>query len=312
MRLKANNTIIKISRCATLDILSKEKGIYTYEIKKKIESVEFKHWLVSILKTHKPTHVLHLASSNLPYDKNNEYSKDILFETNIIYTSQLLEAIAIVNKDIHVFLAGSSQQIGCVTELDSLSDLEISQSPINFYGWSKKINFQQAECYRSYGLKICFGILFNHDSWARNSSYLLNRIADKVIKSKFSFQEQVTTKQKVDFDFPENAFFDLSSAHDITQDIIHIMNNQIVGNYYLASGHLTSIKEILEVFVDVACVEIFNNNLPLSEMRKLPSRIYAFPQYEKPIRHPGNRRKLDDIIKEIYLYNLKLTRDIPV
>jgi GDPmannose 4,6-dehydratase len=131
---------------------------------------------VSILKTIeacKPDEIYHLSgqsSVGLSYDQPVETLESI--STSALY---MLEAIRYINKNIKIYLAGSSECFGDNKDIPANESTPLQ--PKSPYAVGKATAFWLAKNYRdAYGIFACTGILFNHESPLRPERFVTQKI----------------------------------------------------------------------------------------------------------------------------------------
>lgn len=137
--------------------------------------------LVNVLKKSEPDIVFNLAAQS---------HVKVSFEQPI-FTAQatglgflnLLEAIRIVNPDIKVFQASSSEMFGNSVDTDGFQRETTPFAPVSPYGIAKLMAYQTGVNYRnSYGMFITNGIFFNHESPRRGSNFLTNKVCKTAVE----------------------------------------------------------------------------------------------------------------------------------
>lgn len=116
-------------------------------------------------------------------------------------------------------------------------------SPASPYGLAKDRVMYLIDMYRkNRGLLAAASVLFNHDSPLKKSDFLLPRIAN--------FVAQVVNDSKSSggklLIHNIAASYDLSSALIVARQVLHITMLRLEGDYVLASGRATSVKDILK------------------------------------------------------------------
>lgn len=137
--------------------------------------------LVNVLKKAEPAIVFNLAAQS---------HVKVSFELPI-YTLQatgvgfmnLLEAIRIINPDIKVFQASSSEMFGNSIDADGYQRESTPFKPVSPYGIAKLMAYQAGVNYReSYGMFITNGIFFNHESPRRGTNFLTNKVCKTAVE----------------------------------------------------------------------------------------------------------------------------------
>lgn len=107
------------------------------------------------------------------------YMPEYSVEVNGNGLIKILEAVKTINDKIKVYQASTSELFG---ETDEIPQRETTRfNPQSPYSIGKLVAFQAAKKYReSYGLFVCNGILFNHESERRGDDYLTRKVTKGV------------------------------------------------------------------------------------------------------------------------------------
>jgi GDPmannose 4,6-dehydratase len=134
--------------------------------------VDFRSTMQAISR-HEPEEIYNLAgqtSVGLSFNQPVE-----TFESIVIGTVNLLEAIRILGRPIRLYNAGSSEMFGN-TGNDPAGEQTVLR-PCSPYGIAKATSFWQVAQYRqAYGIEACTGILFNHESPLRPERFVTQKI----------------------------------------------------------------------------------------------------------------------------------------
>jgi GDPmannose 4,6-dehydratase len=134
--------------------------------------VDFRSTL-SVLKRAEPDEIYNLAgqtSVGLSFDQPVE-----TFESIVVGTINLLEAIRMLGRPVRLYNAGSSEMFGNAGESPA-GETTVLQ-PRSPYGIAKATSFWQIAQYReAYGIQAATGILFNHESPLRPERFVTQKI----------------------------------------------------------------------------------------------------------------------------------------
>lgn len=134
--------------------------------------VDFRSTL-SVLKKAEPDEIYNLAgqtSVGLSFDQPVE-----TFESIVVGTINLLEAIRLLGQPVRLYNAGSSEMFGNAGE-EPAGEATVLQ-PRSPYGIAKATSFWQIAQYReAYGIQAATGILFNHESPLRPERFVTQKI----------------------------------------------------------------------------------------------------------------------------------------
>ena len=125
------------------------------------------------LKKAQPDEIYNLAgqsSVGLSFDQPVE-----TFESIVVGTINILEAIRLLGRPVRLYNAGSSEMFGNAGEEPASEDTVLR--PRSPYGIAKATSFWQIAQYReAYGIAAATGILFNHESPLRPERFVTQKI----------------------------------------------------------------------------------------------------------------------------------------
>lgn len=128
---------------------------------------------IQAISRHEPDEIYNLAgqtSVGLSFDQPVE-----TFESIVIGTQNLLEAIRMLGLPIRLYNAGSSEMFGNTP--DEPASEQTVLRPCSPYGIAKATSYWQVRQYRAaYGISACTGILFNHESPLRPDRFVTQKI----------------------------------------------------------------------------------------------------------------------------------------
>ena len=137
-----------------------------------------------LIQNHEIIEVYHLAAqSSVGMSFKEPYTT---IKDNFNLTVNLIEQVRLTNRAIKFYNSVSSEIFG------NQLNLPIHESsllnPISPYGLSKSFSYQIGKHYRDiYGIFICNGILFNHESELRRGNFFINKVINEclnIIQSK--------------------------------------------------------------------------------------------------------------------------------
>jgi len=201
-----------------------------------------------IVRNVNPEYVFHLAGLTTSNDLK------ALYEINGLGTMNLLDGLKIIKEKIEpkIVVVGSSAEYGFAKQ----DELPISETnplrPVSNYGISKVsedlLGFQY---YYNYGLKIIRARPFNLVGPGQSPDFVCGAFVKQVVKI-----EQGSMKPKIfvgDLE-PKRDFVDV---RDVAQAYWNLMSLEKYGEVYnIGSGKCYSIKEALNILLDMVDVEI--------------------------------------------------------
>ncbi len=155
---------------------------------------------------------------------------------------RLLEAIRdsveATGKQVRVYQAGSSEMFGAAAPPQSESTAFYPRSP---YAVSKVAGHWYAVNYReAFGLFICNGILFNHESERRGETFVTRKITRALTRIQLGLQEKLFLGNL-------EARRDWGYAGDYVEAMWLMLQQDKPDDYVIATGESHSIREFLDL-----------------------------------------------------------------
>lgn len=170
-----------------------------------------------------------------------EYTADIV----ALGTIRLLEAVREyqerTGKQVRVYQAGSSEMFGASPPPQSESTPFYPRSP---YAAAKVHAFWAAVNYReAYGMFICNGILFNHESERRGETFVTRKITRAATRIKLGLQDVLYLGNL-------EAKRDWGYAPDYVEAMWLMLQQHEPDDYVIATGEMHSVREFVERVFD--------------------------------------------------------------
>ena len=128
---------------------------------------------MQVISQHQPDEIYNLAGQTsvvISFDQPVE-----TFESIVVGTLNLLEAIRMLRSRIRLYSAGSAEIFGTIG--NEPAGVKSVLSPRSPYGIAKATAFWQIAQYRdAYGIEACTGVLFNHESPLRPERFVTQKI----------------------------------------------------------------------------------------------------------------------------------------
>ena len=162
-------------------------------------------------------------------------------DTDALGTLRLLEAIRSSNKPAKFYQASSSEMYGKAVETPQTEKTPFY--PRSPYGCAKVYGFWQTVNYReAYGLFVCNGILFNHESPRRGETFVTRKITRAATRIKLGLQEKLYLGNL-------DAKRDWGFAGDYVETMWLMLQQDRPDDFVIATGETHSVREFLdEVF----------------------------------------------------------------
>lgn len=137
--------------------------------------------IVTLINKYKPTEIYNLAAQSSVGLSFKQPIGTINF--NIVSVLNLLESIRLVKPDIRFYQASSSEMYGKVKILPVT--INTPMHPLSPYAISKASAHWTVVNYReAYGLYACNGVLFNHESHLRSSSFFVKKVIRETVRNR--------------------------------------------------------------------------------------------------------------------------------
>ncbi|WP_103649975.1 GDP-mannose 4,6-dehydratase [Campylobacter concisus] len=137
--------------------------------------------VIRIFQKYKPNEIYNLAAQS---SVGLSYEQPIgTFYFNTASVNNILEAIRLTSPFVKMYQASSSEMYGSVSHMPI--DLNTSLCPISPYGISKAASYLMTKTYRdAYGVFVCNGILFNHESFLRSDNFFIKKVIKNALMIK--------------------------------------------------------------------------------------------------------------------------------
>jgi GDPmannose 4,6-dehydratase len=191
--------------------------------------------LTDLLHTIQPEEIYHLGAQShvrVSFDMP-EYTGDVTG----LGTLRLLEAIRKTGIKTRFYQASSSEMFGAAPPPQSEDTPFQPQSP---YAAAKVYAYYVVKNYReAYGLFVCNGILFNHESPRRGETFVTRKITRAATRIKLGLQQKLYLGNL-------DAKRDWGFAGDYVEAMWLMLQHEKPDDYVIALGETHSVREFLE------------------------------------------------------------------
>jgi GDP-mannose 4,6-dehydratase len=240
--------------------------------------------LNDVIKTIKPNFIHHLAAQSFP-----KTSFDIpidTYETNILGTSRLLEAIKNFSKNSLIHVCSSSEIFGRVPKEKLPIDENCTFHPASPYAISKIGTDNIARFYsEAYNMKVLTTRMFTHTGPRRGDVFAESSFAKQIAMIEENMQEPIVNVGNLK---------SLRTVADV-RDAVHayyllLTKNPISGEIYNIGGnHTCTVGEILDFLLSKSKVKI-SYRVDKSRIRPIDADL-QIPNTNKFRKHTGWRPK---------------------
>jgi GDPmannose 4,6-dehydratase len=200
-----------------------------------------------ILEKSQPDEIYNLAAQShvrVSFDQA-EYTADVV----AVGTLRLLEAIrdyARDGREVRFYQAGSSEMYGAAKPPQNEATPFYPRSP---YAASKVAAHWYAVNYReAYGLHICNGILFNHESPRRGETFVTRKITRALTRIKLGLQKKLFLGNL-------EAKRDWGYAGDFIEAMWLMLQQPAADDFVIATGESHSVREFLDLAASICGVD---------------------------------------------------------
>jgi GDPmannose 4,6-dehydratase len=166
-----------------------------------------------------------------------EYTADIVGMGTLRLLEALRDTLTTNGKDVRFYQAGSSEMFGSTSPPQNESATFYPRSP---YAVGKVAAFWHSVNYReSYGMFICNGILFNHESERRGETFVTRKITRALGRIKVGLQDKLFLGNL-------DAKRDWGHAADYVEAMWLMLQQPEPDDYVVATGEAYSVREFLE------------------------------------------------------------------
>ncbi len=229
-----------------------------------------------IFKKVRPTEVYHLAGQShvgLSFEIPESTCEEVA-----VATLRLLEICRDLPDPVKIYHASSSEVFG--SALESPQTEETPFRPTSPYGCAKAFATNAARVYReAYGIFVCNGILYNHESPRRGENFVTRKISNGVARIKLGFESQLVLGNT-------SAERDWGHAKDYVRAMWMMLQHSQPDDYVVASGQVRSVMEFVQ--------EAFGSvDLP---WEKCLATDASFERRSEPLRLVGNPAKIQRVL----------------
>lgn len=194
--------------------------------------------IIRVISEIKPNEIYNLAAQShvrISFDQP-------IYTVNVtgLGTLNILEAVKLVNPEIKIYQASSSEMFGNSIDDDGYQREKTPMIPVSPYGCAKLFSYNICRNYRnSYGMKIWNGILFNHESPRRGTNFVTNKVVKAAVKISLGLQDKLYIGNL-------SATRDWGHAKDYVYAMWLMLQSDNPDDYVCSTGTSHSVKDLCE------------------------------------------------------------------
>ena len=170
----------------------------------------------------------------------------------------ILEAVRKLSPKTKIYQAGTSEEFGSNVDENGFQNEDTEFKPQSPYAISKVAAHQMCKLYRqAYGLFICVGVLFNHESPRRGEEFVTRKITKWIGDNYNKLKEKdssLANKNKLNLGNLD-ASRDWGHARDFVYAMYLMLQQDNPDDYVVATGETHTIREFLDVAFKVVDVD---------------------------------------------------------
>lgn len=177
---------------------------------------------------------------------------------------RLLEVVRRNCPEARVFQAGSSEEFG---NQPAPQNEETPLRPVSPYGCAKTLAHDLCRTYReSYGMFICCGISFNHESPRRGEEFVTRKISIGVSKIKNGLERYITLGNL-------DSKRDWGYAADYVKGHLLMLQEDKPEDFVFATGETHFVKEFLILAFKYADIDNWFDHIVINDKFKRPTEV---------------------------------------
>ena len=143
---------------------------------------------------------------------------------------------------------------------------ESKLNPVSPYSCAKLYAYELSKVYReAYGMFICNGILYNHESSRRGENFVTKKIVRSAVRIKMGLQDKIKLGNI-------DAKRDWGHANDYVKAMYMMMQHSTSDDYIVATGETRTVREFAEIVFNKLGLD-FNNCLIIDKNLYRPCEV---------------------------------------
>ncbi len=194
--------------------------------------------LYNVVRTLRPHEIYNLGAQS--FVKSSFDQPKLTTEVNALGVLYFLNAIKMFSPATKFYQASTSEMFGAAND-GGYQDENTMFHPRSPYGVAKLYAYWIGVNYReSYGLFVCNGILFNHESPIRGKQFVTRKVTDGVVRIKLGLEDHISMGNL-------DAVRDWGYAGDYVEAMHLMLQAKEPDDYVVATGEGHTVKEMVQV-----------------------------------------------------------------
>ena len=162
-------------------------------------------------------------------------------QTNALGVLNMLETYRTLAPKAKFYQASSSEMFGNSVESNGTQNEKTQMSPVSPYGCAKLLGYNLVRHYRhAYGLHVCNGILFNHESPRRGSNFVTNKVVKTAVEI-FKGKKDKLILGNLD------SYRDWGHSNDYIKAMHMIVNHNTPDDFVVSTGKTHSVRDLCKL-----------------------------------------------------------------
>lgn len=196
----------------------------------------------NIINKIKPDEIYHLAAQS-HVEKSFGMPK-YTTEVNSLGTLYILESVKNHSPHSKIYHAATSEMFGNEIDDDGYQRETTPMHPVSPYGCSKLYSHNLCNHYkRAYGMFVCSGILFNHESPRRGEHFVTSKVVKAAAEIKSGDRDILELGNMT-------SYRDWGHALDYIKAMILMVRSKTPNDYVIATGETKSVEELVNYVFD--------------------------------------------------------------